>query len=241
MGRPNRANRPPLPGYRQRRSLTSAGRARPCRPGRRPRRSIRRPAGPTRDDRRAGLEVGLRARLEADDRRLRIDDDRLFSALVTHGELGAARRVDAGRNVAVGHGAARRQIERAEALAGPAHRLGKDMHFHRLEFAALAGQRGDADELARLDVGERRWNHQNETRLGIEMNGRSSPPRVRTPRFAPSALTVSTVARAEATGGAFWARAGTKASADAAVRTMRTMSLRPPSEATRPPVGVEVR
>ena len=44
------------------------------------------------------------------------------------------------------------------------------MHFHRLEFAALTGQRGDADERARLDVGESRWNHQNETRLGIEMN-----------------------------------------------------------------------
>jgi hypothetical protein len=48
---------------------------------------------------------------------------------------------------------------------------------------------------------------------------------VRTPRFAPSALTVSTVARAEATGGAFWARAGTKASADAAVRTMRSLFI----------------
>src|SRR5580693_10466236 len=41
------------------------------------------------NDRRAGLEVGLGAGLEGDDRRLRIDNDGLLAAFVGHRELGA--------------------------------------------------------------------------------------------------------------------------------------------------------
>src|SRR6202041_457746 len=55
------------------------------------------------DDRRAGLEIRLRARLETDDRRLRVDNEGLLPALVGHRELGTGRRVDARGDVAVGH------------------------------------------------------------------------------------------------------------------------------------------
>src|SRR5579863_6150042 len=122
------------------------------------------------DDRRAWLEIGPRAGLKRDDRGLGVDDDRLLSALVRHGEPGAGRRIDARRDIAVGHRTLRRKVEGAEALAGPAHGLGKDVHFHRLELGAFARQGGDADEAPGLHVGKRRRNDEDEAGLGIEVD-----------------------------------------------------------------------
>src|SRR6202020_3104494 len=110
--------------------------------------------GPAGDDRRAGLEIRLRAGLEADDRRLRVDDDGLLAAFVSDGKLGAGRRIDAGGDVAVRHRAFRPEIEGAEALARPAHRLGKDVHFHGLELVPVAWQCGAANKGPWLPLGK---------------------------------------------------------------------------------------
>src|SRR5574337_1330758 len=103
-------------------------------------------AAPARDDMGARFQVAPRSRGKADNRRLGVDHDRLLAAMVSDGQLRPLDAIDARLDRSVGHGAAGRKIERAEALARPAHRFGKNMHLDRLEFVALARQRGDPDE-----------------------------------------------------------------------------------------------
>ena len=62
------------------------------------------------------------------------------------------------------------EIERAEALACPAHGLGKDVHLHRPQFVSLAWQRRDADVRAGLHVGDCRRDDEYEAGLGIEVD-----------------------------------------------------------------------
>src|SRR5574337_42371 len=126
------------------------------------------PTRPARDDMGARFEVAPRSRRKADNRRLGVDHDRLLAAMVSDGQLRPLDAIDARLDRSIGHGAAGREIERAEALARPAHRFRKNMHLDRLEFVALARQRGDSDEGAGLHLGERGRRDERDAGLIVE-------------------------------------------------------------------------
>src|SRR6266545_736694 len=112
----------------------------------------------------AGLELALLADEVGIDAGVGPDDDRLLAVLVLDHQLLAVNARDGGVDGGVGHGGAG-PVPRPVTLAGAALRLREDHYPDRL-LAAIGLRRGaDADEVALLDVGGRRFDDAEHRRI----------------------------------------------------------------------------
>src|ERR1700722_2947443 len=104
---------------------------------------------------RAGLQISHRRRRKQHDHDVRRHNKCLLAVLVFQNELLAIGNFDFTVDVGVGHGAVRDEVPRPMAFAGATQGFGEDVAFHGLLGTVRLRHGGDADEFARLDVGER--------------------------------------------------------------------------------------